>query len=97
MSSFIIVHTTVKDPDKYQSYASSAGATLSAFGGEMAMKGKMVRTLIGEHNSQATAVIKFPDQAAIEAWYSSENYQALIPNRDAAADMVFITYDEPPA
>jgi len=93
MSSFIIVHTTVKDPEKFKVYAGSAGATLSAFGAEFVAKGKMVKTLIGEHNGHTAAVIKFPDQAAIDAWYNSADYQALIPNRDAAADMVFIAYD----
>ncbi|MAE04785.1 MAG: hypothetical protein CMH76_00460 [Nitrospinae bacterium] len=42
-------------------------------------------------------VIKFPDQVAAKAWYDSPEYQALIPNRDEAADMVFISFNEPPA
>jgi len=55
----------------------------------------MIKTLVGKHNGHSAAVIKFPDQATTDAWYNSANYQALIPNRDEAADMVFISYDEP--
>jgi len=96
MSSFLIVHITIKDPEKLKTYISSAGATLAEFGAEILTKGKVINTLVGEHNGHSAAVIKFPDQAAIDVWYNSANYQALIPNRDEAADMVFISYDEPP-
>ena len=36
----------------------------------------------------------FPDGAALRAWYNSPDYQALVPLRDEAADMVFIAADE---
>jgi len=32
---------------------------------------------------------------ALKAWYRSPDYQALIPLRDAAADMTLVTYEEP--
>ncbi|MFV2056937.1 MAG: DUF1330 domain-containing protein [Thiohalomonadales bacterium] len=97
MSSFLIVHTTVKDPEKFKSYASAAGATFAPFGGEFLVKGKQVKTLAGEHSAQAAVVVKFPNLTAIDDWYHSADYQALIPNRDAAADMVFICYEDLPA
>jgi len=97
MSSFVIAHTIIKDADRYLAYTKKAGPTVRAYGGEYLTKGKVVKTLVGEHNGHAAAVVKFPDQAAIQAWYYSNDYQTLIPSRDAAADVTLIIYDEPPA
>lgn len=96
MSAFLIVHVTMKDPDKFQTYAEATAPTLAAVGAEVLIKGKMANMLIGKHNSDVGAVIKFPDQAAIDTWYNSDEYQALIPNRDAAADIVAIRFDAAP-
>ncbi len=97
MSAFVIVHSTVKDPEKMKVYGGSAPATVAAHGGDFFLRGKVDSVLTGEHNLQNALVIKFPDQAAIQKWYNSPEYQALIPNRDEAADMIFISCDEPPA
>ncbi len=97
MSAFIVVHVTVKDPEKFQAYAEGAPATVAEFGGEFLLRGQAKSVLCGEHGHQSAVVIKFPDQEAVTSWYNSTAYQALIPNRDEAADIVFISYDEPPA
>lgn len=97
MSAYVVVHITIKDAEKFQAYAEPAGATIRAAGGESLFRGKVARVLAGQHDHQMAAVLKFPDQGAVEAWYRSDDYQALIPNRDEAADVVLISLDEPPA
>lgn len=97
MSAFLIVHVTVKDPEKWKGYSQSAPGTVAAHGGEFAFRGKVANVIHGEHAHQNAVVIKFPDQEAVQRWYNSPEYQALIPNRDEAADMVFVSLDEPPA
>ncbi|MEE9275618.1 MAG: DUF1330 domain-containing protein [bacterium] len=97
MSAFVVVHINVKDPEKFKAYSSTAPATFKKYGGEFLIRGKVAGVLAGEHGHKMAAVIKFPDQAALQEWYNCEAYQALIPNRDEAADMVFISCDEPPA
>ena len=37
-------------------------------------------------------MLRFPDVASIEAWHRSADYQALIPIREAAADIVLASY-----
>lgn len=96
MSAFLIVHTTIKNPEKFQTYGASAGQTLAAHGAEILHKGKVAKVIVGEHNSQAVAIIKFPNLATIDTWYNSDEYQALIANRNEAADMTFIAYDKLP-
>lgn len=93
----MIVHVTVKDEAKFQDYVAAASATTAAFGGKLMMRGKVASVLDGSHGHQLAGVFTFPNQAAVTDWYNSPAYQALIPNRREAADMVFIGLDEPPA
>ena len=39
-------------------------------------------------------VIRFPDRKAADGWHSSAAYQALVPLRRQAADVVLLAYDE---
>jgi len=49
--------------------------------------------LTGEYPYTDTVLIRFPDSKAIVGWYGSPAYQALIPIREQAADMVLISYE----
>jgi uncharacterized protein (DUF1330 family) len=37
-------------------------------------------------------VIRFPNLAALQGWYRSPAYQALIPLREQAADVLLLAY-----
>jgi uncharacterized protein (DUF1330 family) len=95
MSAFFIATVKIKDQEKFQEYASSTGPTLTPFGGELLKRGKAVSTLAGSSDHQMVGIIAFPDIDALDNWYQSDAYQALIPLRDSAADMTLTTYVEP--
>ena len=57
------------------------------------MRGKASKFFAGSDNHQAVGILKFPDIGSAESWYGSDAYQALIPNRDEAADMVITSYE----
>ena len=90
---YLIGHITVKNEEKWAEYRSQVPATLAAFGAEVVFRGKCRLVLSGKHDYTDTVVIRFPDLAAIEGWHQSPAYQALIPLRMQAADMVLIGYD----
>ena len=90
----MIVHATVNNPDKFKVYSESAAPTLKSFGAEILFKGKVTEVLTGEHQHKMSAVMKFPDKKGIKDWYDSDSYQALIPLRDSAAKVIFISVDE---
>jgi uncharacterized protein (DUF1330 family) len=92
MTAFFIVTTTVKDPEKYQTYVRNVGATLAPFGGKALLRGKAVGVLEGPPNHQAVGIIEFPDIDALNGWHASEAYQVLIPLRREAADMTITSY-----
>ena len=94
---YLIGHITVKDAGKWDEYRSSVPATLAPWGAELVLRGKHARILAGEQSAPYlhtnVVVIRFPDQEALNAWLSSPAYQALIPLRQQAADVVLISCD----
>ena len=92
-SAYVIGHIGVKDADKWAEYRSQVAATLQPWGAELVLRGQRVAVLAGEHPFNDVVVIRFPSQEAVAAWYSSDAYQALIPLRQQAADLVLLAYD----
>jgi uncharacterized protein (DUF1330 family) len=95
MPAFMIFHSTVTDREAFFAYARSVPATLLPFGGTILAKGKTERVLAGEHRHTNVGIIRFPDLDKAHRWYLSEAYQALIPIRDAAADITVVSYQDP--
>ena len=92
-SAYLIVQVKVKDPHAWKHYSGSVGATLKPHGGQVVFKGKTSSVLAGEHAYSLGIVIKFLDQQAVTNWYLSKAYQAVIPTRTKAADVVMISYE----
>ncbi len=95
MSAFIVVTSTVKDPEKMQEYAQKSIATFGAFGAEFVVRGAFDRALVAGDPHSAVAVIHFPDQDSLNGWYASDAYQELVGLREAAADMTMTAYQVP--
>lgn len=94
MSTFYILQISVNDPVKLKEYTNAAPTTVKSFRGELVFRGNVSSIVSGNPDYTAAVVLKFPDMASAEAWYSSEDYQGLIENRDAAADVIATRYDE---
>lgn len=91
---YVIGHITVKDATKWQEYRSKVPATLQPWGGELVLRGALRAVLDGEYPHSDTVVIRFPNLTALNNWFTSAEYQALIPLRQAAADMDLLAYEE---
>lgn len=87
----LIGHITIKDAGKWAAYRSQVPATLEPWGGELVFRGQRVAVLAGEHPHTDVVVIRFPSREAIAGWHSSAAYQALIPLRQQAADVVLLS------
>lgn len=90
---YVIGHITVKDPGKWTEYRNKVPATLAPWGGELMFRGTRETVLCGEHDHTDIVVIRFPDADSITGWYNSPDYQALIPVRTQAADVVLVSYE----
>jgi len=95
MTAFFIATTSVKNQEKFQQYAQKAGATFAPYAGELVLRGKAEETLTGHSDHQTVGIIKFPNMAALQAWFDSSAYQKIVPLRDEAADMTIVSYAVP--
>jgi uncharacterized protein (DUF1330 family) len=94
---YIIGNITVKDETRWAEYKSKVPDTLIPWGGTLVFRGE---TLTDFKNSSARAdsshtdnvIIKFPNQQSLDNWIESDAYQALIPNRDLAANIDLVSY-----
>jgi uncharacterized protein (DUF1330 family) len=93
MATLMSVTVQVKDPEKLKVYVSQVGATMASHGGKMVSRGKVAKQLSGEVKHQIEAIFEFPSADVIDAWYESDAYQALIPNRDEAAYVTVVVLD----
>lgn len=90
---YVVGHISVKDPDKWAEYRSRVPATLAPWEAELVCRGRLTAVLAGEHPHADLVVIRFPDHQAAEGWFASPAYQALIPLREQAAEMVLLRYE----
>ena len=93
MSVLVFAIVNVKNPEKFAEYGQKAAETFGPYGGEVIVRGKYVSTLVGSEPHSAGAVIRFPNKSSVDEWYASDAYQAIIPLRDAAADMTLTIFD----
>jgi uncharacterized protein (DUF1330 family) len=89
---YVVGQITVKNPEKWDEYRSQVPGTLVPWGGELVFRGKQLAVLAGENHHPDIVVIRFPDVAAVNGWFESAAYQALIPLRQQAADVDLLSY-----
>lgn len=92
-AAYVIGHITVKDAGKWAEYRIKVPTTLAPWGAELVFRGRRLTVMSGEHNHTDTVVIRFPDADAAGRWFNSPAYQALIPLREQAAEMVLVSYE----
>jgi uncharacterized protein (DUF1330 family) len=90
---YLVGNVTVTSPEHWAEYTRQVPATLAPWGAELMFRGKQVAALAGESPHPDIVVIRFPDVAAVNGWFSSAAYQALIPLREQAARVVLISYE----
>ena len=88
---YAVALVNVKDTDKMAEYISQAAPLIKAYGGKVIAKGQVQTLLAGNLKAEAIAVAEFPNGKTIDNFYNSVAYQAIIPLRDQAADVVFFT------
>jgi uncharacterized protein (DUF1330 family) len=94
-AAYLVGHITVKDAEKWIKYREQVPATLEPWGAEVTFRGKRVAVFSGELAYDDIVVIRFPDKEAVNSWHYSPAYQALLPLRQQAAEMLLLAYETP--
>ncbi|KIC11959.1 isoleucyl-tRNA synthetase [Leisingera sp. ANG-M1] len=88
-------YAKIRNADLFRDYVQRAAPLMEAMGVEVLARGNFARVLRGEACSgEVAAVFRYPDMTAAERFYSSPEYQPLIPLRDAACDMTIHLHEE---
>jgi uncharacterized protein (DUF1330 family) len=90
---YVVGQMTVKNPEKWVQYRGQVLATVQPFGGELVFRGQQVQSFSGVNPHPDIVVIRFPSLGDAQGWHGSDAYQALIPLRQEAADVVLTTYE----
>lgn len=89
---YVVGQMTVKNPEKWAQYRAQVLATLLPYGGELVFRGQQAKAFSGVCPHPDIVVIRFPTLSDAEAWHGCSAYQALIPLRQEAADVVLLSY-----
>ena len=92
MAAYLIGQISVKDEELWRQYVTGVQDSLLPFAAKTIFRGELVAVLAGSQDKDLVVVLEFSDQSILNDWFHSENYQALIPLRDKAADVVISTY-----
>lgn len=89
---YVVGHVRVLDAQKWAEYQARVPATLAPWGAELMFRGRQVAAFSGQLPHTDVVVIRFASVADAQAWFSSAAYQALLPLRAQAADVLLLAY-----
>jgi uncharacterized protein (DUF1330 family) len=90
---YFVGQITVTNEEKWAKYRSQVPATLAPWHAEILFRGKQARTQQQGSPHPDIVVVRFPSLADAQGWHESAAYQALIPLREEAADVVGTLYE----
>jgi uncharacterized protein (DUF1330 family) len=89
MINYLILAKTI-DTELFADYIKGHIPTISLFGGRVTFRSTDNTPVLGTETWDAIAIQEWPDEAAFEAWWHSEEYRPWALIRDKAATMTII-------
>ena len=93
MPCYTIAHIDITDPEGFKAYQAAVPATIAQYGGRYLVRGGAATDVEGAMPHPRHVVLEFPDRAAAERWYTSPEYQAILPLRLNSSTGVFTIVD----
>jgi len=94
MPAYLVGQIRVTDGAQWQRYVERVGATFAPHGGELVFRGVKAAELARAAHGERIVVVRFGSMAALRAWHDSPEYQALIAQREAGAEVVLAAYED---
>lgn len=85
MTAYLVADIEVTDPDGYQEYRRTVGASIAAFGGHFLARGGSAELLEGNWMPKRLVIIEFPSMEQLRAWYASPAYAPALALRKRCA------------
>lgn len=81
MPVYVIAQGRIEDRDKLDQYVAKVIPTIQAGGGRILAFDENPEVVEGEVGFPRTVVLEFTSKEAFQAWYESDEYQAILPLR----------------
>ena len=83
---YVIAQLSIHDRARYERYAGAFMEVLRHHGGRLLVSDESPRVIEGTWPHDKVVVLSFADEAAFEAWASSDAYRAIAVDRIAASE-----------
>ena len=85
MSVLVVLHGNYNPSGstQLQDYQNQARPLIAKHGGQVIVRGTGLGVLVGPRKWQIAIILRFPTEAAAEAWHNDPAYQRIIPLRSA--------------
>ena len=94
MPAYMISQVTVTDKEKFQSYIANTQSVAAKYGARPIVLGNQPKMLNGESDGhQMIFVIEFESMEKLDAWHSSDEYQAIVSLREEGSDQRMVAYE----
>lgn len=93
MPAYLIVHSTVTEPELFQKYVDASGASVQQYGGEYLLGGMVSEVLEGQHDQARTVIFQFSSAEQAKNWYESDEYGSVKHLRDNTGKFDFVLVD----
>ena len=93
MSAYLICDVDIRDKERYETYKRDVPAIISRHGGEYLVRGGEHEVIEGHWNPARIVLFKFPDRAAIRAFFADPAYAPLAALRHEIAESSLVAVD----
>ena len=87
MTVYLVVQVKFKDRERYDRYSDRFMDVFRKFDGELLAADFDPKVISGEWDKDRLVLMKFPDEDAMKAWMTSDEYQEIAVDREAGADL----------
>jgi uncharacterized protein (DUF1330 family) len=81
MAAYVVVQEIVENETKFSQYREKVMPILEQHGGRFLVRGGNMKVVEGEWPYPRLVILEFPTREAVDTWYHSPEYQAILPLR----------------
>jgi len=93
MAAYMIVDIDVHDSDQFEFYAKQVPRLIAKHGGEYLVRGGEFEVIEGSWEPSRIVIFRFPDRAAINAFFDDPEYQPLLSLRHSVSTSNILAVD----
>ena len=93
MPAYMVIQTTVTNPDQYAGYPERIRSVVEKYGGHYRVQGGEIETLEGEWGYQSLFMVEYPSMDQARKMWHSDEYKELKRLREGAVDITVLLAD----